>query len=248
MAIDRIPERQLVLPALYVLNQQGGACDTTVPIQQLRALLNPTGEDWERLSGRADDRFSQKVRNLKSHDTLARNNWATHRDGRFAITGAGQAFLEKHLEGLDDLLGLGYRYDDIIDIIDGAMDTPTAPIAIVPEIVEGGLRITSRIMRTRSQKLRQPAFDRYAINGVICCCIRAFDCEQSDGNLGRGFIEFHHINPIAHYEEHDFSKTIAGALENIAPLCANCHRMIHRGAPNPALSIAELQAHHMRSL
>ena len=30
----------------------------------------PSGEDLERLSNRSDDKFSQKVRNLKSHKTL----------------------------------------------------------------------------------------------------------------------------------------------------------------------------------
>lgn len=33
--------------------------------------MNPSGEDCKILSGRGDDKFSQKVRNLKSHNSLA---------------------------------------------------------------------------------------------------------------------------------------------------------------------------------
>ncbi len=66
-------ESELVVPALKILadpiNREEGVT-TTMLISELRAMLNPSGHDIEIIAERADDYFSQKVRNLKSHNTL----------------------------------------------------------------------------------------------------------------------------------------------------------------------------------
>ena len=54
---------------------------TTELLSELREVLRPSG---------GDDKFSQKVRNLKSHDTLERNGFATYFDGRYKITLLGE--------------------------------------------------------------------------------------------------------------------------------------------------------------
>ena len=63
----------------------------------LRDILHPTGQDLAWLEGRYDDRFSQKVRNLRCHRTLERPGLAEFVDGegggRFHITEAGKAYL-----------------------------------------------------------------------------------------------------------------------------------------------------------
>ena len=40
-------------------------------IEEARRRMQPTGEDLEILDNRNDDKFSQKVRNIKSHDKIA---------------------------------------------------------------------------------------------------------------------------------------------------------------------------------
>ena len=48
--------------------------DLTLPRQlpkESRKIMKPSGEDLEILDNRCDDKFSQKVRNIKSHNTLA---------------------------------------------------------------------------------------------------------------------------------------------------------------------------------
>lgn len=40
-------------------------------IEEARRRMHPTGEDLEILDNRSDDKFSQKVRNIKSHDKIA---------------------------------------------------------------------------------------------------------------------------------------------------------------------------------
>lgn len=55
------------------------------------------------------------------------------------------------------------------------------------------------------------------------------------GELGTGYIEAHHKVPVALIEEGETTK-----LSDLAALCANCHRMIHR---NGLMSVEALAAH-----
>jgi 5-methylcytosine-specific restriction protein A len=54
------------------------------------------------------------------------------------------------------------------------------------------------------------------------------DFEERYGAIGKGFIEAHHLKPIASLEE-GVAVTYDVAAD-FAVLCANCHRMIHRSA------------------
>ena len=54
--------------------------------------------------------------------------------------------------------------------------------------------------------------------------------EERYGELGRGFIEAHHLTPIAQLALS--GRTRLSPRDDFAVVCANCHRMIHRtGAP-----------------
>ena len=46
------------------------------------------------------------------------------------------------------------------------------------------------------------------------------------GDIGEGYIEVHHLRPIASLEEGVAVKY--DVAEDFAVLCSNCHRMIHR--------------------
>ncbi len=54
------------------------------------------------------------------------------------------------------------------------------------------------------------------------------------GEIGDGYIEGHHTKPISEMSENEQTK-----VEDIALVCANCHRMLHR--KRPWLSITELK-------
>ena len=49
----------------------------------LRTIMKPNGNDTLLLKGRSDDLFSQKVRNLKSHNTLEKLNFAKYLNGKY---------------------------------------------------------------------------------------------------------------------------------------------------------------------
>ena len=48
--------------------------------------------------------------------------------------------------------------------------------------------------------------------------------EEVYGEVGRGFIEVHHIVPISE-RGGDY---IVDPIRDLIPLCSNCHAMIHR--------------------
>lgn len=62
-------EREIAEVAVDIIYAHPGI-RTSVLIDMVRARMHPTGEDLEILDNRSDDKFSQKVRNLKSHRSI----------------------------------------------------------------------------------------------------------------------------------------------------------------------------------
>jgi 5-methylcytosine-specific restriction enzyme A len=90
----------------------------------------------------------------------------------------------------------------------------------------------SRERDSRATKLKkQRAIETY---GKIICEVCEFNFELFYGELGQGFAECHHKIPLARLETRTQTK-----LEDLAIVCANCHRMLHR--TSFILSIEELR-------
>jgi len=107
----RITEKELILPSLYLLNmEENKILSTTALINKLRILLKPDEEDLAIISGRSDDKFSQKVRNLKSHNTLTKLNFCSYQDNQFTLTKAGEEYLIHNLHLLNAILPLEDYY------------------------------------------------------------------------------------------------------------------------------------------
>lgn len=62
-------EPEIAVVAVDVIRRRPGI-HTSELIDEVRSMMRPTGSDCDILEGRNDDKFSQKVRNLKSHDSL----------------------------------------------------------------------------------------------------------------------------------------------------------------------------------
>jgi len=67
----------------------------------------------------------------------------------------------------------------------------------------------------------------------LSCAVCKFDFAKSYGPLGEDFIEGHHTKPVSELVADSQTK-----VSDIALLCSNCHRMVHRR--RPWLSIEEL--------
>jgi hypothetical protein len=74
----------------------------------------------------------------------------------------------------------------------------------------------------------------YAEHGRVFCEGCGFDFESKYGERGAGYIECHHITPVSQLKEGEVTK-----LSDLALVCSNCHRMIHR--KSPWLTMAELK-------
>lgn len=95
---NRITERDLRLPALQAMAARPEGFITTVDlIEELQKRFNPQGEDALLLQSRKDSRFSQIVRNLKSHKSSSTSifarGYAVDLDDGMKITDAGRAYL-----------------------------------------------------------------------------------------------------------------------------------------------------------
>ncbi|GAB7022761.1 HNH endonuclease [Salidesulfovibrio brasiliensis] len=62
--------------------------------------------------------------------------------------------------------------------------------------------------------------------GNLQCEACGFDFLKSYGSLGKGFIECHHTTPISMIALETTTK-----LKDLALVCSNCHRMLHRIRP-----------------
>jgi 5-methylcytosine-specific restriction protein A len=107
-------------------------------------------------------------------------------------------------------------------------------------ISEGRRKTVTVQVYERSKLLRDKAIDFYTREGTIVCEACGFDFYKIYGDIGRGYIEIHHQKPIVEYDETDFLRLVAEALKDLIPLCANCHRMVHRQRGKP-LSIQDLR-------
>ena len=85
---------------------------------------------------------------------------------------------------------------------------------------------------THKRKERNPAVTRkkkqavLKATGKLACEVCGFDFEEAYGEIGKGFAECHHRKPLS---ELTTSKTTR--LKDLAIVCANCHRMLHRARP-----------------
>ena len=73
----------------------------------------------------------------------------------------------------------------------------------------------------RNPQLRQQCISLY---GYQCQCCGMDFAEMYGETLGENFIEVHHLKPISTFETDGIPEDF---VENLVPLCSNCHSMIH---------------------
>ena len=89
--------------------------------------------------------------------------------------------------------------------------------------------------------------ERNPINRKLCLQLKGYSCavcgmlfEEVYGKIGHNFIEVHHINPVSEMgDDH-----VVDILNELVPLCSNCHSMIHRR--KPPYSVEELKAFYKK--
>lgn len=230
-------ESDLIVPTLVLLlaNKDVGL-NTSQLIDALMSELDLSLEDLRILKDRNDTHFSQKVRNLISHDTLEKKGLATYekfgRVGTLKITPLGERYILENATNYDFVMNNGFDEAQRENVIKRDFDNLV--------IEEGFTQFVSIQKRKRSRALVKLAKEHYAINGKLYCSICKFNFEDFYGELGKDFIEIHHLEPIFAYED-AIEKSLEEALQNVRPVCSNCHRMIHRNTKS-ILSIEQVRA------
>ncbi len=238
----RITETELILPSLYLMSLNEGRITTSELIQKLRDIMKPVGEDLEILIGRNDDKFSQKVRNLKAHNTFEKFGYAQYKgvskNSYVEITDDGKQHLKQNEDILKYLLINDFTYTDLTENLRKvAQNQNKKKIEVFDEniiIQEGNKRLTEVSIYERSSKLRNYAIQCFTKEDRISCHCCNFNFGDFYGDdIGKGFIEIHHTKPIFKYEDDDIENTLKQAVTNLIPVCSNCHRMIHRNWKKP---------------
>ncbi|WP_088258121.1 HNH endonuclease [Fimbriiglobus ruber] len=92
------------------------------------------------------------------------------------------------------------------------------------EAVEGRTRLKIHRTKERNSRLvRRKKRNTLATIGRLLCEVCDFDFATIYGSLGDGFAECHHRLPLA-----ELDGTSPTRLADLAIVCANCHRMLHR--------------------
>ncbi len=107
---------------------------------------------------------------------------------------------------------------------------PTDEFNLAAETLEGRVLIAIHLDRERDPSIVAKKKESAPTLSCECC---DFNFVQFYGDLGRDFIECHHRIPLS--EAVTSRKT---RLEELALVCSNCHRMLHRRVPlvsTPAL-------------
>lgn len=97
---------------------------------------------------------------------------------------------------------------------------------------EGTMKKVYTSVYERDPKLRKEALRRHGLTCFAC----GFNFEQVYGEYAKGYIHIHHTQPLFENE----GKKRKGIVEDLVPVCANCHSVIHRRR-NETKSINEIK-------
>lgn len=101
----------------------------------------------------------------------------------------------------------------------------------IPVHVEGKVYESHSVGFERNLKAREECLKHYGYKCSVC----GFDFEKEYGEIGRGFIEVHHIVPLSSIRD----EYVVDPIRDLRPLCSNCHSMVHRR--EPVVSLEELK-------
>jgi 5-methylcytosine-specific restriction protein A len=128
-----------------------------------------------------------------------------------------------HVTKVNDLIGGITESDDTPDVDEEAFG------------VEGNPRLRAHIARERNSSIIKKKRNKVlAEKGCLKCEACNFDFFEVYGESGKEFCEIHHLVPL-----HKSDGIIKTKLSDLAVVCSNCHRILHRA--KPMLSVESLK-------
>jgi 5-methylcytosine-specific restriction enzyme A len=129
------------------------------------------------------------------------------------------------------------RAHELAQLISAAVEQDTEDdVADVEEtFAEGELVTAMHSKRERDPRLRKKLMEQRRRSGSLACEVCDRDCGEYGSTVREAAFEAHHVIPLA------VGKQRETKLNDLALLCANCHRMVHRAIAREKrwLTIAE---------
>jgi hypothetical protein len=125
--------------------------------------------------------------------------------------------------------GWGLKPEDVGFLLSrlSGQETKTVPdTEILIEAGTEGRRILAAHLRIERNSNLISAAKRHwlAQDPMLRCACCGFSFRETYGELGDGFVEAHHIVPLAESAQ---SGPVETAISSLVPVCSNCHRMLH---------------------
>ena len=178
------------------------------------------------------DRYGDEIRQDLKDTSPTYYPFTTHGDSLRTVQGI---YLAQATPGLVQILGRGLNLQETLS------QATEAGIDPHYEYAEGRRLASERYFFSRNPTLIRRAKDRAGGTCEVC----GFNFAAYYGELGAGYCEVHHLNPLSERSDSEWGEELRTRLDEVAVLCANCHRMVHRR--RPALSLDELRRQLLRS-
>jgi hypothetical protein len=222
----------------------GGGMIITKPRRALLLITHPGGAQhidykdyWDGddliYTGRGligDQELSRENLRLATNDMT---NLLFEKAGNFRLKFVGEVYPETHWWGEGpDQTGQSRR----VIRFRLRFATPMNRVNDQLAVQEGEVRL--RLHEERERDVRIIAMAKQAWmekDSTLPCCVCQFSFLDLYGEAGKGFIEAHHIVPLASLSQDQLALT---TIEDLAPVCSNCHTMLHK---NPYPSIHDLR-------
>lgn len=128
-------------------------------------------------------------------------------------------------------------YEKITSLANICIKEPRGAYNTTLELESTGTIEGNKIVRYSTYYERNPYNRAKAIEIHGCYCHACgFDFEKVYGEIGKGYIQVHHINPISETGPIEINPS-----KDLIPLCSNCHSIVHRNK-NYTLNIEELKS------
>lgn len=120
--------------------------------------------------------------------------------------------------------------NQVVALING--ETPSLPdVDQRKSIEEGNPRLVAHLRRERNAAIvKTKKASALKATGKLSCEVCGFYFKEFYGDPGEGFCEVHHLQPLSKADG-----KIKTELKDLAIICSNCHRIIHRLDPMPSI-------------